>query len=161
MATHSSTLAWKIPWTEEPGRLQSMGLQRVKHNWVTSLQNKTYWKYMDWIFIKVIKGLDLKQEKFCGCLWVLFGFKGWPSENKNCWIFTGENVLWLKLLFLVNFWPTAAAKPLQSCPILCNPIDDNPPGSPIPGILQVRTLEWVAISFSNTCIWSHSVVSDS
>ena len=37
MATHSSTLAWKIPWTEEPGRLQSMGWQRVGHNWVTSL----------------------------------------------------------------------------------------------------------------------------
>ena len=37
MATHSSTLAWKIPWTEEPGRLQSMGLQRVRHDWVTSL----------------------------------------------------------------------------------------------------------------------------
>ena len=37
MATHSSTLAWKIPWTEEPGRLQSMGLQRVRNNWVTSL----------------------------------------------------------------------------------------------------------------------------
>ena len=37
MATHSSTLAWKIPWTEKPGRLQSMGLQRVRHNWATSL----------------------------------------------------------------------------------------------------------------------------
>ena len=37
MATHSSTLAWKIPWTEEPGRLQSMGLQRVRHDWATSL----------------------------------------------------------------------------------------------------------------------------
>ena len=36
MATHSSTLAWKIPWTEEPGRLQSMGLQRVEHDWATS-----------------------------------------------------------------------------------------------------------------------------
>ena len=37
MATHSSTLAWKIPWTEEPGRLQSMGSRRVRHNWATSL----------------------------------------------------------------------------------------------------------------------------
>ena len=43
----------------------------------------------------------------------------------------------------------AAAKPLQSCPTLCNPIDSSPPGSPVPGILQARTLEWVAISFSN------------
>ena len=44
---------------------------------------------------------------------------------------------------------TATAKLLQSCPTLCNPIDGSPPGSPIPGILQARTLEWVAISFSN------------
>ena len=41
-----------------------------------------------------------------------------------------------------------AAKSLQSCPTVCNPIDGSPPGSPIPGILQERTLEWVAISFS-------------
>jgi len=44
---------------------------------------------------------------------------------------------------------TAAAKSLQSCPTLCDPIDDSPPGSPVPGILQARTLERVAISFSN------------
>ena len=43
----------------------------------------------------------------------------------------------------------AAAKSLQLCPTLCDPIDGSPPGSPIPGILQARTLEWVAISFSN------------
>ena len=56
----------------------------------------------------------------------------------------------------VNFLPdisfkasAAAAKSLQSCLTLCDPIDGSPPGSPIPGILQARTLEWVAISFSN------------
>ena len=43
----------------------------------------------------------------------------------------------------------AAAKSLQSCPTLCDPIDGSPPGSPVPGILQARTLEWIAISFSN------------
>ena len=43
----------------------------------------------------------------------------------------------------------AAAKSLQSCPTLCNPVDGSPPGSPVPGILQARTLEWVAISFSS------------
>ena len=43
----------------------------------------------------------------------------------------------------------AAAKSLQSCLTLCDPRDDSPPGSPVPGILQARTLEWVAISFSN------------
>ena len=43
----------------------------------------------------------------------------------------------------------AAAKSLQSCPTLCDPIDGSPPGSPVPGILQARTLEWVATAFSN------------
>jgi len=43
----------------------------------------------------------------------------------------------------------AAAKSLQLCPTLCNPIDGSPPGSPVPEILQARILEWVAISFSN------------
>ena len=68
MATHSSMLAWEVPWTEEPCSLKSAA---------------------------------------------------------------------------------AAAKSLQSCPTLCDPIDGSPPGSPVPGILQARTLEWVAISFSN------------
>ena len=53
----------------------------------------------------------------------------------------------------------AAAKSLQSCPTLCNPIDCSPPGSPIPRILQARTLEWVAISFSNEWKWKGKVKS--
>ena len=51
----------------------------------------------------------------------------------------------------------AAAKSLQSCPTLCNPIDGSPPGSSIPGTLQARTLEWVAISFSNMWKWKVKV----
>ena len=53
----------------------------------------------------------------------------------------------------------AAAKSLQSCPTLCNPIDVSPPGSPTPGILQARTLEWVAISFSSAWKWKVKVKS--
>ena len=53
----------------------------------------------------------------------------------------------------------AAAKSLQSCPTLCDPIDGSPPGSPVPGILQARTLEWVAISFSNAWKWKVKVKS--
>ena len=55
--------------------------------------------------------------------------------------------------------PFAAAKSLQSCPTLCNPIDESPPGFPILGILQARTLEWVAISFSNAGKWKMKVKS--
>ena len=47
-----------------------------------------------------------------------------------------------------HYAATAAAKSLQSCPTLCDPIDGSPPGSAVPGILQARTLEWVAIAFS-------------
>ena len=52
-----------------------------------------------------------------------------------------------------------AAKSLQSCPTLCDPIDGSPPGSPVPGILPARTLEWVAISFSNAWKWKVKVKS--
>ena len=53
-------------------------------------------------------------------------------------------------LLVIAAAAAAAAKSLQSCPTLCDPIDGSPTGYPVPGILQARTLEWVAISFSNT-----------
>ena len=53
----------------------------------------------------------------------------------------------------------ATGKPLQSCPTLCDPTDGSPPGSPISGILQARTLQWVAISFSNAWKWKVKVKS--
>ena len=57
----------------------------------------------------------------------------------------------LNSVLKLNSAAAAAAKSLQLCPTLCDPIDGSPPGSPIPGILQARTLEWVAISSSNAC----------
>ena len=56
-------------------------------------------------------------------------------------------------------YAAAAAKSLQSCLTLCNPIDGSPPGTPVPGILQVSILEWVAISFSNAWKWKVKVKS--
>ena len=97
--------------------------------------------------------------------WVLFELKG---AGNACPIsclerepeILGEQHSWL--LFSVSSQElgfssaaTAAAKSLQSCRTLCDPIDGSPPGSPIPGILQVRKLEWVAISFSNS--WKRKV----
>ena len=67
-------------------------------------------------------------------------------------MFPTFNITFLVLMefrFAISAAATAAAKSLQSCPTLCDPIDGSPPGSAIPGILQARTLEWVAISFSN------------
>ena len=60
---------------------------------------------------------------------------------------------------IFSFYFNSAAKSLQSCLTLCNPIDSSSPGSPIPGILQARTLEWVAISFSNAWKWKAKVKS--
>ena len=63
-------------------------------------------------------------------------------ENEITWLRAEREQALLSLL-------AAAAKSLLSCPTLCDPIDGSPPGSPVPGILKARTLEWVAISFSN------------
>ena len=67
----------------------------------------------------------------------------------------------LSTYFCETSFPAAVAafKSPQSCPTLCDPIDGSPPGSPVPGILQARTLEWVAISFSNAWKWKVKVKS--
>ena len=75
-------------------------------------------------------------------------------------IWDGTDVIIIKCTINVTVPPpsaAAAAKLLQSCPTLCDPIDGSPPGSPVPGILQARTLEWVAISFSSASKWKVKV----
>ena len=65
----------------------------------------------------------------------------------------------VKVLGITQHADAAAAKLLQLCPTLCDPIDSSPPGSPVPGILRARTLEWVAISFFNAWKWKVKVKS--
>ena len=77
--------------------------------------------------------------------------------NRNLTMDT-EKCLWKERSELTYLMP-AAAKLLPSCPTLRNPIDGNPPGSAIPGILQARTLEWAVVSFSNTWKWKVTVKS--
>ena len=85
-------------------------------------------------------------------LWTSF-----PTQVKKG---TGLNNLWNSLqVWRSMIYAAAAAKSLQSCPTLCNPTDGSPPGSPVPGILQARTLEQVAISFSNAWKWKVKVKS--
>ena len=88
--------------------------------------------------------------------------KKWNNSNVHQLMNKENMVGWYNAMF---FWNkkegSIAAKSLQSCPTLCDSIDGSPPGSPVPGILQARTLEWVAISFSNAWKWRRSVVSDS
>ena len=73
------------------------------------------------------------------------------GEKSRVLTSNSEGEQWVSLVL------PAAAKSLQSCPTLCDPRDGSPPGSPIPGILQARTLEWVAISFSNAWKWKVKV----
>ena len=82
---------------------------------------------------------------------LIFGFSAFSKTSLNIWKFTVHLLLkpGLENLSITLLVCAAAAKLLQSCPTLCDPIDGSLPGSPIPGILQARTLEWVAISFSN------------
>ena len=105
---------------------------------------------------------------------MLISCPGKTYEERR-WTLRKEN----EITLLLTAYCAAAAKSLQSCPTLCDPIDGSPPCSPVAGILQARTLEWVAISFSNAwkvrrwvpvcfLMWSissvqfsHSVVSDS
>ena len=88
------------------------------------------------------------------------------QEHRLCWVL---RTLWIferkdrnKKAYTVETpcvaAAAAAAKSLQSCPTLCNPIDSSPPDSPVPGILQARTLEWVAISFSNPCVTKRHLI---
>ena len=95
------------------------------------------------------------------------------SDIKQTWgqLINNSSIKKNKLLPSVTTWmdlqgiklseisQTAAAKPLQSCPTLCDPMDGSPPGSAVPGILQARTLEWVAISFSSAWKWKVKVKS--
>ena len=132
MPTHSNILAWRILWTE-PGELQSMGSQRVRYNCMTNtcmemwaLGNKCrdVWPHSMRVKLHGTGGLD--NEKDVGVV----GGRLW-----------GRGYMYAAA--------AAASKSLQSCPTLCDPTDSSPPGSPVPEILQARTLEWVAISFCN------------
>ena len=92
----------------------------------------------------------------------LFAWGGQSTGPITSWQIDGETVETVADFLFGGSKITAAAaagKSLQSCPTLCNPIDGSPSGSPVPGILQARTLEWVAISFSNAWKWKVKVKS--
>ena len=84
-------------------------------------------------------------------------FQKYPTLSHTCVHRDSANVP--VAATMPSIYTAAAAKSLQSCPTLCDPRDSSPPGSPIPGILQARTLGWVAISFSNAWKWKNKVKS--
>ena len=109
--------------------------------------------------------IDPSSAHFCSLnkylhfyIWIIFLLAPYPSifchfylmKCLGIFFFMNHSCSFFKTLTRITFVvAAAAAKSLQLCPTLCNPIDGSPPGFPVPGILQSRTLEWVAISFSN------------
>ena len=83
----------------------------------------------------------------------------WDDENILKVTVVMVTQLWIYWKKNIQLYTAAAAKSLQSCPTLCDPIDGSPPGSSVSGILQARTLEWVAISFFNAWKWKVKVKS--
>ena len=151
MATHSSILAWEIPRTEESGRLQSIGSHRTRHNWATNTFTCSYSHHRNpnslqlcWILLEALKGAraPLGREKH---MWLVSCVRECVLERDSAsWFLFPQSVSALNRL---SWIAATAAKSLQSCPTLCDPRNGSPPSSPVPGILQARTLEWVVISF--------------
>ena len=114
-------------------RAHGFGLWKSKDTWVTL--PPTLWG----------RGNFLEQSEEIFSSWVTFSL-----SEIACGYGSAE------ILYLIAA-AAAAAKSLQSCPTLCDPIDGSPPGFPVPGILQASTLEWVAISFFNEWKWKVKV----
>ena len=113
---------------------------------------------------------ESSQCKNDGFLRAMYSLKVWFNDiptSEGFWWFAWHAPLETKQLAAFSVYvkmcikgvAAAAAKSLQSCPTLCDPIDSSPPGSPVPGILQARTPEWVAISCSNAGKWKVKVKS--
>ena len=148
---------WRRKWQPTPvslpGKSQgrwslvgwSMGSHRVRHDWSDLAAAAAFWFQ------------NMNNVYWFICL-VHTVLSACSLNKKRDWIWSFRTVS--------NWYAYAAvAKSLQLCPTLCNPTDGSPPGSSLPGILQERTLEWVAISYpmheSKKRKWSRSVVSES
>ena len=133
---------WKRPWCWERLKAGGEGDDRGWDGWMAL---PTQWT---WVWASSGVG-DGQGDLVCCDSW------GHKESDTTEWLNWTE--LNLPSLILKSAYAAAAAKSLQSCPTLCDPIDGSQPGSPIPGILQARTLEWVAISFSNAWKWKLKV----
>ena len=141
------TVFWTLWERERVGWFRRIALKHVYIIYETNCQSRfdaSYW---------MLGAGEL------GCS-LLFLSPPWTSESSQfvyCWNLARRILCITSLAYAAA--AAVAAKSLQSCPTLCDPINVSQPGSPIPGILQARTLEWVAISFSNAWKWKVKVKS--
>ena len=140
----------------------------MTEGWISSRNTEWYTLRNNW----QPSGHPLVQSSWHTKVIIAFGFAfdelmlKWGPLEVTCgrpyrlWsILNTDSSLKLELVLLITHSAATAAKSLQSYPTLCDPIHSSPAGSPIPGILQARTLEWVAISFSNAWKWKVKVKS--
>ena len=131
-------------------------MQTIRNNWMITLQQQKHWKSL--------RVTSKSYHQYHCVRWIVpqkSQFKSTLNVTQGCDLRSPINVTFLGNRVIVDEVKedsiAAAAKSLQSCPTLCDPIDGSPPGSPVPGVLQARTLEWVAISFSNAWKWKVKV----
>ena len=135
MATHSSTLAWKIPRTEKPGGLQSIGLQRVRHDWC----NCSSRKWLIWTRLLLLLLLQL-------CPTLCDPIDGSPPRHRRPWDSPGKNT-GVGCHFLLQCMKVKSKSEVaQSFPTLSDPMVCSLQGSSVHGIFQARVLEWGAIA---------------
>ena len=142
MAPHSSTLAWKILWTEEPGRLQSMRSLRVRHDWATSLSLFTF---MHWRRkCNPLQRSCPENPRDGGAWWAaIYGVAQSRTRLKRLSSSSSS-----RHLISPSVWTSGVGLVAKSYGTLCDPMDCNPLGFSVYRIPQARILEWVAISFS-------------
>ena len=135
MATHSSILAWRIPWMEEPGGLQSMGSQRVRHDWATSLSlSLSTWTEgytQEWIHVDKVKWGDWNHER--------------KTLNSLFWFCLDWDLKNLHAKIVQCGWGVCCSV-AKSCITLCDPMNYSTPGSPVllhlPEFAQIH-VHWI------------------
>ena len=178
MATHSSLLAWRIPWTEEPGGLQSMGSRRVRHNWSDWAHTQRR-PMRTWCLQKFLHEVRRKRVYTAySCRWISAG--DWSQKTPQIPKSASAqaiNIKWCRTvaLHICGFWIRGCRASgykgycttvgcqlehllfsTQACLTTCDSVDCSPAGNSVHRILQARILEWVATSFSRGSFWPRS-----
>ena len=135
------------------------GISRCKIRKLRPLLKKIiYWEFPGGLVVR-IRHFHTVAAVQSHKLWDPINCLVWLKKKKKNLLTQAQPQLSGHVLLYPAAAAAAAAKSLQSCPTLCDPTGSSPPGSPVPGILQARTLEWVAISFSNAWKWKVKVKS--